>query len=43
MPAVRHDGCDSTIALVTMIVAATADIPGAGDISLADNFYQLSV
>jgi len=37
MRAVRRGGCDSTVALVTMIVDVTANIPGAGDVSLAEN------
>jgi len=37
MRAVRRGGCDSTAALVTMVEAATADIPGVADVSLADN------
>ena len=34
MRAVRRGGCDSTVA---MVEAATADIPGAADVSLAEN------
>jgi len=37
MRAARRGGCDSTAALVTMVEAATADIPGAGNVSLAEN------
>jgi len=33
MRAVRRGGCDSTVALITMVVAATADITGAEDVS----------
>jgi len=37
MRAVRRGGCDSTVALVTMVEAATADSSGVGDVSLAEN------
>jgi len=37
MQAVRRGGCDSTIAVITMVEAATADIPGAGDMLLAED------
>ena len=37
MRAVGRGGCDSTVALMTVVVAATADIHGVGDVLLDEN------
>jgi len=37
MRAVRRGGCDSSVALVAMVEAATVDIPGVADVSLTEN------
>jgi len=41
--AVRSGSCDSTVALVTMVVSTTADIPGVADVSLAENLSSQCV
>jgi len=40
---VRRGGCDSTASLVTIVVAAMADIPRAADVSLAENLSSQCV